>query len=109
MPIYAGPNYEERIETSKISPADLNTLIQSGADTFQLVDVRDPEEFAEGHIPDAVTAAIEAAYTALVAGDESVAVRSSATAEDLPDLSFAGQQETFLNVRVAPRSRRGLP
>ena len=28
-----------------------------------------------------------------------VAVRSSATAEDLPDASFAGQQETFLNVR----------
>jgi len=32
-------------------------------------------------------------------GDLSVAVRSSATAEDLPDASFAGQQETFLNVR----------
>jgi pyruvate,water dikinase len=31
----------------------------------------------------------------------SVAVRSSATAEDLPDASFAGQQETFLNVRGA--------
>ena len=33
------------------------------------------------------------------AGDASFAVRSSATAEDLPDASFAGQQETFLNVR----------
>ena len=32
-------------------------------------------------------------------GDKPVAVRSSANAEDLPDLSFAGQQETFLNVR----------
>ncbi len=32
-------------------------------------------------------------------GDIAVAVRSSATAEDLPDASFAGQQETFLNVR----------
>ncbi len=31
-----------------------------------------------------------------------VAVRSSATAEDLPDASFAGQQETYLNVRVKP-------
>ncbi|TBR11878.1 MAG: phosphoenolpyruvate synthase, partial [Lysobacter sp.] len=31
-------------------------------------------------------------------GDVAVAVRSSATAEDLPDASFAGQQETFLNV-----------
>lgn len=40
-------------------------------------------------------------YQELSNGDEmlSVAVRSSATAEDLPDASFAGQQETFLNVR----------
>jgi pyruvate,water dikinase len=46
-------------------------------------------------------AAIRAAYRRLCeqAGTEaSVAVRSSATAEDLPDASFAGQQETFLNV-----------
>ena len=46
--------------------------------------------------------AIRAAYRQLCAenggGDVSVAVRSSATAEDLPDASFAGQQETFLNV-----------
>src|SRR5258708_39130826 len=34
-------------------------------------------------------------------GDASFAVRSSATAEDLPDASFAGQQETFLNIRGA--------
>src|SRR5690606_7300383 len=32
-------------------------------------------------------------------GEVSFAVRSSATAEDLPDASFAGQQETFLNIR----------
>ncbi|MBT1002201.1 phosphoenolpyruvate synthase [Paenarthrobacter sp. DKR-5] len=47
---------------------------------------------------------IRSAYTALVqeqggGEDLSWAVRSSATAEDLPDASFAGQQETFLNVR----------
>jgi pyruvate,water dikinase len=35
----------------------------------------------------------------IAGGEPSVAVRSSATAEDLPDASFAGQQETFLNVR----------
>ncbi|MFT5046162.1 MAG: pyruvate,water dikinase, partial [Porticoccaceae bacterium] len=35
-------------------------------------------------------------------GDVSVAVRSSATAEDLPEASFAGQQETFLNVKTLP-------
>jgi pyruvate,water dikinase len=44
--------------------------------------------------------AIRAAFETLSAGNPtaSFAVRSSATAEDLPDASFAGQQETFLNV-----------
>jgi pyruvate,water dikinase len=45
--------------------------------------------------------AILAAYEKLSAGQYGpvdVAVRSSATAEDLPDASFAGQQETYLNV-----------
>ena len=37
------------------------------------------------------------------AGEPAVAVRSSATAEDLPEASFAGQQETFLNIRGLPR------
>ena len=53
--------------------------------------------FAEGHTPPAITAAISAAYAAL--NDAPVAVRSSATAEDLPGASFAGQQETYLNIR----------
>ena len=44
--------------------------------------------------------AIRAAWDEMAAGEDiAVAVRSSATAEDLPDASFAGQQETFLNVR----------
>jgi phosphohistidine swiveling domain-containing protein len=47
-------------------------------------------------IPDDVAAAVRAAYRALGAG--LVAVRSSATAEDLPEASFAGQQDTFLGV-----------
>ncbi|MEJ1471629.1 MAG: PEP/pyruvate-binding domain-containing protein, partial [Candidatus Sedimenticola sp. (ex Thyasira tokunagai)] len=49
----------------------------------------------------ALNQAIDEAYSALIAeyGDQVTwAVRSSATAEDLPDASFAGQQETFLNV-----------
>ncbi len=46
-----------------------------------------------------VVEAVTSAYQALSAGSPiSVSVRSSATAEDLPDASFAGQQETFLNV-----------
>ena len=54
MPIYAGPDYEKRIETTIISPVDLRVLIDSGSGDFTVVDVRDPEEYAEGHIPGAV-------------------------------------------------------
>jgi len=53
-------------------------------------------------LPDEVHAQIVTAWETMSAGQDdsfSVAVRSSATAEDLPDASFAGQQETFLNVR----------
>src|SRR5258708_4244118 len=53
--------------------------------------------------PPALSAAISEAYQGLSAqydqSDTDVAVRSSATAEDLPDASFAGQQEAYLNVR----------
>ncbi len=50
--------------------------------------------------PPALTAAVSAQLRRLSAsGDLAVAVRSSATAEDLPEASFAGQQESFLNVR----------
>ncbi|MCW2634599.1 MAG: phosphoenolpyruvate synthase [Blastococcus sp.] len=58
-------------------------------------------EVVEQPFPPALERDIRAAYEKL-AGDDadaSFAVRSSATAEDLPDASFAGQQETFLNVR----------
>ena len=54
----------------------------------------------EAPLPPALEAEIRAAYTVLTgdAPQASFAVRSSATAEDLPDASFAGQQETFLNI-----------
>ncbi len=56
--------------------------------------------------------AIEAAYEELTAQagntDCSWAVRSSATAEDLPDASFAGQQETFLNVHGLDNIKRSI-
>jgi pyruvate, water dikinase len=54
-------------------------------------------------LPKRLEGEVAAAYRALMqGGGASVAVRSSATAEDLPDASFAGQQETFLNVRGLP-------
>jgi pyruvate,water dikinase len=54
--------------------------------------------FAQASIPASITEQIEQAYALLPGVDLPVAVRSSATAEDLPELSFAGQQETLLNV-----------
>ena len=51
-------------------------------------------------LPERLMEEIGSAWSEMSAGrDIAVAVRSSATAEDLPDASFAGQQETFLNVR----------
>jgi pyruvate,water dikinase len=55
---------------------------------------------SETPLPERLTTDIAAAWESMSDGqDIAVAVRSSATAEDLPDASFAGQQETFLNVR----------
>ena len=55
----------------------------------------------EQPFPADLEADIRTAYDRLAGGEDerSFAVRSSATAEDLPDASFAGQQETFLNIR----------
>jgi pyruvate,water dikinase len=64
--------------------------------------------FAAGQIPPAVAGAIAQAYAALPGQDPAVAVRSSATAEDLPGASFAGQQETYLNVRGTQRVLRAV-
>jgi len=62
-------------------------------------DIRDLMEIQE--IPEDLEKLIAKAYDKAIKGfpDAFVAVRSSATAEDLPDASFAGQQETFLNVK----------
>ena len=54
------------------------------------------EAFADTPVPEPIAGAVLEAYRRL--GGGSVAVRSSATAEDLPDLSFAGQQDTLLGV-----------
>ncbi len=59
--------------------------------------------FLQGDFPEDIASDIVAAYKELCrrsnVSELDVAVRSSATAEDLPDASFAGQQETFLNIR----------
>ncbi|MBT2188341.1 phosphoenolpyruvate synthase [Sphingobium nicotianae] len=75
---------------------------ERGEATLQQVGQAIRTLFLEGEIPPAVADALVAAYDELKirAGTPNlaVAVRSSATAEDLPGASFAGQQETFLNV-----------
>ena len=66
--------------------------------------------FEAAAIPPEIATSIGQAYAAMGGGNTAVAVRSSATAEDLPDMSFAGQQESFLNVsgqqRLADSIRR---
>jgi pyruvate,water dikinase len=64
--------------------------------------------FEQGALPDEIAGEIDQAYAALGAQEPAVAVRSSATAEDLPDLSFAGQQETYLNVRGGGQVRNAV-
>ncbi|MEV0697903.1 PEP/pyruvate-binding domain-containing protein [Saccharopolyspora sp. NPDC050389] len=67
-------------------------------ETAQAASDRIQRWFAESPVPAVIAEAVGEAYAGM--GDEvPVAVRSSATAEDLPDMSFAGQQDTFLNIR----------
>jgi phosphohistidine swiveling domain-containing protein len=54
--------------------------------------------FAQHAMPDDIAEEIRHAYADLGEGKVHVAVRSSATSEDLPEMSFAGQQETYLNM-----------
>lgn len=79
--------------------------LASGKATLHQTGQKVRDMILHGAWPDETATQIIAAYRALsdTAGepDVPVAVRSSATAEDLPDASFAGQQETFLNVTGA--------
>lgn len=79
--------------------------LASGKATLHQTGQKVRDMILHGAWPDETATQIIAAYRALsdTAGepDIPVAVRSSATAEDLPDASFAGQQETFLNVTGA--------
>ncbi len=87
---------KERIETRllMLDASDVTALAACGAEIRKWI-VATP-------FPPQLEQEIATAYRGL-AGDDGadcpVAVRSSATAEDLPDASFAGQQETFLNIR----------
>lgn len=92
-----GSGLRARIEQALagLDVEDVRALAKTGAEIRQMI--------IDTPFPPALHEQIVGAYEQLLArtgkSDLSVAVRSSATAEDLPDASFAGQQETFLNVR----------
>jgi pyruvate,water dikinase len=76
-----------------LNVADIEALAEAGSEIRNWV--------LDSALPEALEIAIREAYSRLLddsSGEISVAVRSSATAEDLPEASFAGQQETYLNV-----------
>ncbi|MCW5828754.1 MAG: phosphoenolpyruvate synthase [Deltaproteobacteria bacterium] len=98
--------YTSLIETRSVGQ-EIERILK-GLDTHDVADLARRGQkirtlIRETPLPDAVRTDIVEAYRQLSkrtgVDDIDVAVRSSATAEDLPDASFAGQQETFLNVR----------
>jgi pyruvate,water dikinase len=89
----SGTGLDTRIANrlSTLNPDDVRELAIAGAEIRQWI--------VDAPLPDQLHRDIQSAFKALDAdGKGSFAVRSSATAEDLPDASFAGQQETYLNV-----------
>ncbi len=89
-------NAWERLHAAldNFDPSDVSALARAGERARQIV-------YGAG-IPDEVSSEILEAYRMLreeYGEDVSLAVRSSATAEDLPTASFAGQQDTYLNIR----------
>lgn len=86
---------DQRIDAalSQLDVDDVDALASTGAQVRQWV--------LDTPLPPSLEQELRDAYAHLANTDPqcSVAVRSSATAEDLPDASFAGQQETYLNIR----------
>ncbi|MCF7968886.1 MAG: phosphoenolpyruvate synthase [Methylococcaceae bacterium] len=99
--------YHDFVENSGV--ASRLAEILAGLDTRDIADLQwrglaARQAILDAELPESLQAAILDAYAKLsdgLAAPADVAVRSSATAEDLPDASFAGQQETYLNVQGA--------
>ncbi len=97
--VVTADTYRAFIEETGIDEELFDAVDVDADDSADLAGAADhAQDLIEGtEIPDDLREEILAAYDR-IGEDASVAVRSSATAEDLPDASFAGQQETFLNV-----------
>ncbi|MBK1439926.1 phosphoenolpyruvate synthase [Parapedobacter sp. ISTM3] len=96
--------YRQFLETNHLEKKllqVLDTLDKQSLDNLPKVGEQCRKLVKDATIPEECEQAIKEAYRALAADDAdfAVAVRSSATAEDLPDASFAGQHDSFLNVR----------
>lgn len=79
--------------------ANLENLDPDDVDAVEILAGKIRKALTERPVPEAARAAVRQAYADLMekcGGEVAVAVRSSATAEDLPDASFAGQQDTYL-------------
>src|SRR5579864_2186031 len=89
---------QERILAAVATAGETSHAATASPAAIEAVSRQIGELFAQGTIPDDIVEAIREGYAELGGGDLPVAVRSSATAEDLPEMSFAGQQETYLNM-----------
>ncbi|SFS69474.1 phosphoenolpyruvate synthase [Halostagnicola kamekurae] len=92
--------YRSFIENADIDNELFDVVDVDTDDSSALADAADraQELILETPFPEALREEILEAYRGVGDGEAFVAVRSSATAEDLPDASFAGQQDTYLNV-----------
>jgi len=92
--------YREFLKENHIDEFIAHGLKQAHTDehTLSAVAAEFRKKITAGHFPTELEKEIRAKYAEL-GESKRVAVRSSATAEDLPDASFAGQQETYLNVQ----------
>jgi len=93
--------YRRFVSANDLQETILDTVATANPDdptTLENASQRIGTLFTDATIPEDIAEAIRQTYAELDGGDVAVAVRSSATAEDLPELSFAGQQETYLNM-----------
>jgi phosphoenolpyruvate synthase/pyruvate phosphate dikinase len=114
LPVPEGFHVTTDAYRAAVASAPQQAIVEAAAqvdpdrpETHETAAARIAEVFADLEIPAEVADAVWAGYSSLRtpalsgpgASDPAVAVRSSATAEDLPGMSFAGQQDSYLNIR----------